>query len=198
MTGALRSASRSTSNADRSATNYLFTVNRMSRPELVEHWTKAFGQPPPKGSSTALLRRAIAYCMQEKQFGGLKKRELKALLQFAAPIVPVASANYNGRTPGKQGLPSTAGDTYPDAGPKDAGTPTVFSAPRQNTASALSTLAPSLRPGMRLVRSWQGKTHVVEVVEDGLVWNGKTYGSLSAVALAITGARWSGRRFFRL
>jgi hypothetical protein len=53
-----------------------------------------------------------------------------------------------------------------------------------------------LKPGARLVREWNGKTHTVEVVEDGYIWNGTRYRSLSAVARAITGARWSGPRFF--
>ena len=50
--------------------------------------------------------------------------------------------------------------------------------------------------GTRLVREWGGRTHVVDVTADGCVWNGRSYPSLSAVALAITGARWSGPRFF--
>ena len=57
---------------------------------------------------------------------------------------------------------------------------------------------PSLKPGMRLMREWNGRTHVVDVTEDGLLWNGVTYSSLSAIARAITGARWSGPRFFGL
>jgi hypothetical protein len=51
---------------------------------------------------------------------------------------------------------------------------------------------------MRLIREWNGSSHVVEVVDGGFLWNGKRYGSLSAVARAITGARWSGPRFFGL
>jgi hypothetical protein len=51
---------------------------------------------------------------------------------------------------------------------------------------------------MRLIREWNGSSHVVESVDGGFVWNGKRYGSLSAVARAITGARWSGPRFFGL
>jgi hypothetical protein len=54
------------------------------------------------------------------------------------------------------------------------------------------------RPGTRLVREWNGTTHVVDVVEGGFVWNGVRHASLSAVARAITGARWSGPRFFGL
>ena len=53
-------------------------------------------------------------------------------------------------------------------------------------------------PGGRLLREWNGVTHVVDVIEGGYRWNGGTYRSLSAVARAITGARWSGPRFFGL
>ncbi len=58
--------------------------------------------------------------------------------------------------------------------------------------------APTLQPGTRLVREWNGTTHVVEVVEGGYVWNGDRHRSLSVIARAITGARWSGPRFFGL
>lgn len=56
----------------------------------------------------------------------------------------------------------------------------------------------SLKPGTRLVREWNGRTHHVEVAADGFVWNGKTHRSLSVIAREITGAQWSGPRFFGL
>lgn len=56
----------------------------------------------------------------------------------------------------------------------------------------------TLKPGARLVREWNGVSHTVEVVADGYVWKGERYRSLSAVARGITGARWSGPRFFGL
>lgn len=55
---------------------------------------------------------------------------------------------------------------------------------------------PRLRQGTRLLREWNGVTHRVDVVEDGFIWQGTTYRSLSAIARAITGAHWSGPRFF--
>jgi hypothetical protein len=58
--------------------------------------------------------------------------------------------------------------------------------------------SPKLQPGARLVREWNGVSHVVEVIENGFVWNGCRHRSLSAIARAITGARWSGPRFFGL
>lgn len=55
------------------------------------------------------------------------------------------------------------------------------------------------RPGMRLVREWNGTLHTVTIDEDGLIhWDGKTWRSLSEVARAITGTRWSGPVFFGL
>ncbi len=55
-----------------------------------------------------------------------------------------------------------------------------------------------LRPGSRLVRQWQGHSHVVEVIEGGFTFEGRSYTSLTAIAREITGARWSGPRFFGL
>jgi len=55
------------------------------------------------------------------------------------------------------------------------------------------------RAGMRLVREWNGTLHTVTIDEDGLIhWEGKTWRSLSEVARAITGTRWSGPMFFGL
>jgi hypothetical protein len=56
----------------------------------------------------------------------------------------------------------------------------------------------ALKPGARLVREWHGRTHTVTVKEDGFDYAGSSYSSLTKVALAITGARWSGPRFFGL
>ena len=53
-------------------------------------------------------------------------------------------------------------------------------------------------PGGRLLREWNGITHVVEIGEDGFVWRDARYRSLSAIAREITGAHWSGPRFFGL
>lgn len=54
------------------------------------------------------------------------------------------------------------------------------------------------KPGTRLIREWRGKTYVVEVGDDGFTHDEETYSSLSHVARAITGTRWSGPRFFGL
>jgi hypothetical protein len=66
------------------------------------------------------------------------------------------------------------------------------------SALALRRLGAELLPGTMLGREWNGKMHRVAVLADGFAWNGKTYPSLSKLALAITGTRWNGPRFFGL
>ena len=75
----------------------------------------------------------------------------------------------------------------------------------QTMAKALRTtgrLGPmpslSLKPGARLVREWHGRTHTVTVTEDGFEYAGTSYPSLTKIANKITGAHWSGPRFFGL
>ena len=58
--------------------------------------------------------------------------------------------------------------------------------------------SPGLQPGGRLLREWNGVTHVVDVTADGFVWKEAKYRSLSKIAREITGAHWSGPRFFGL
>jgi hypothetical protein len=58
--------------------------------------------------------------------------------------------------------------------------------------------AVNLKTGTRLVREWHGRTHSVTVTEDGFDYDGKNYASLTQIAKAITGAHWSGPRFFGL
>lgn len=58
--------------------------------------------------------------------------------------------------------------------------------------------APVLSAGVHLVREWNGRTYQVEATKSGYVMDGKTYKSLTAIARRITGANWSGPRFFGL
>ena len=64
-------------------------------------------------------------------------------------------------------------------------------------AGGAASVAPSTGTG--LAREWQGKLHVVTVTDDQRYsWNGRDWNSLSEVARAITGTRWSGPAFFGL
>jgi Protein of unknown function (DUF2924) len=63
-----------------------------------------------------------------------------------------------------------------------------------------SSFAPGIlpKPGTTLVRQWRGHTHTVLVREDGFEYEGQHYRSLTVIAERITGAHWSGPRFFGL
>ena len=134
----------------------LLAIPDLSRAQLVDKWSAAHGQPPPKGISRRLLEYVAAYDLQSKANGGLRpttRRKLRLVSQ---------------------------GD--------------------RTSARHVESVAKtkSLAPGSRLVREWHGRTYSVVVLEDGFRYDGEQYRSLSQVAHAITGARWSGPRFFGL
>jgi hypothetical protein len=54
------------------------------------------------------------------------------------------------------------------------------------------------KPGTRLLRTWQGRTYTVTVIDPGFLFAGRTYRSLSVIAREITGTSWSGPAFFGL
>ena len=56
----------------------------------------------------------------------------------------------------------------------------------------------SFKPGTKLIREWKGKVHEVVIAGGTYIWAGQHYRSLSQIARAITGTRWSGPRFFGL
>jgi plastocyanin len=53
-----------------------------------------------------------------------------------------------------------------------------------------------IKPGTKLIRVWQGKTHTVTALADGFEWQGSRYRSLSEIARTMTGTRWNGLVFF--
>ena len=87
----------------------------------------------------------------------------------------------------------------------------AFGGLRESTARKLRELAEesaagetaaqsSLRPktGTRYVREYEGKLREVTVLDTGYEYDGQTYRSLSEIARAITGTKWSGPAFFGL
>ena len=80
----------------------------------------------------------------------------------------------------------------------EAQVPSAAAADRAATVVAPPRSRRRLTPGARLMREWGGKTHVVDVIEGGYVFEAKVYPSLSAIAGKITGVHWSGPRFFGL
>jgi len=71
--------------------------------------------------------------------------------------------------------------------------------PRRVTGAVRGPRRPDLPAvGTVLTRQWHGQEIRVEALEDGFEWDGVVYRSLSAVAKAVTGARWNGKLFFGL
>jgi hypothetical protein len=74
----------------------------------------------------------------------------------------------------------------------------------EDAAPPFDRRAPQTRDGVRLkagallVREWNGKLERVMILEEGFAWNGRTFGSLSQIAKAMTGTNWNGHRFFGL
>ena len=70
---------------------------------------------------------------------------------------------------------------------------------RLDQVAAAKTETKDFRPGMRLAREFGGKVHVITIGDSGeILWNEREWRSLSEVARAITGTRWSGPAFFGL
>jgi len=66
------------------------------------------------------------------------------------------------------------------------------------SGKSVGDVAGQASAGTHLVREWNGRTYRAEVTDNGVLLDGTTYSSLSAVAKRITGAAWSGPRFFGL
>ncbi|PIW54246.1 MAG: hypothetical protein COW16_12260 [Sphingomonadales bacterium CG12_big_fil_rev_8_21_14_0_65_65_10] len=70
---------------------------------------------------------------------------------------------------------------------------------RLDQIAAAKTETKDVRPGMRLAREFGGKVYVVTIGDSGeILWNEREWRSLSEIARAITGTRWSGPAFFGL
>ena len=121
----------------------------LPRANLVDRYEQLLDTAPPKGLSTPLLCRIVAFETQAAERGGLGLRLRKQLRSIADAEGSVSATVH-------------------------------------------------LRSDARLVREWNGVTHVVDRVGNGFSYRGKTYRSLSAIAKEITGAKWSGPRFFGL
>jgi hypothetical protein len=162
-------------------------LHELSREDLVERWRKIYGVMPPKGVRRELMIRAAAWHLQAKRLGG-PSAETRRLLRSAISRVESELLARD-----KTMKPATAPDfngAIDDPTTMDGeGTPIITSPQRTRRR---------LTPGARLMREWGGRTHVVDVIEGGYVFEAKVYASLTAIAGQITGVHWSGPRFFGL
>ena len=135
---------------------------------LQNRWRELFKIEPPFKIRSGFLSRAIAYRLQEIVYGGLSADTKRQLRRIAEEL----------RT--RRAMSTGAAGSSTDHPAR--------SLPRRLTLSQ----------GTRLLREWNGSMEAVEVIRDGFVWRGKAYRTLSAVAVAITGTKWSGPKFFGL
>lgn len=136
---------------------------------LQARWLELYDREPPSRIRAGLLRLGIAYRLQEKAFGGLKPQSVRLLRKHAAELQADRVS--------KRSAPEAPGVTMPQW---------------------FATQSPLLSPGTQLMREWNGSTEIVDVIADGFLWRGTTYRTLSAAAVAITGTKWSGPKFFGL
>jgi hypothetical protein len=129
-------------------------LRSMPKAELRVRYRALFKSDPPKAFGPDLLRRSLAYRIQEQAYGGLDPATRRLLNNLMAQ----QAKSKDGR----------------------------IIIPRR------------IKSGAVLVRVWKDQSHRVMVLEDGFAYAGKTYASLSEIARLITGARWSGPRFFGL
>ena len=149
----------------------------LPRNGLAALWEKAHRHPPPKGIRQELLLRSATWHLQAKRLGGLRPDTRRLLKKAMADAEKLLAAKAF--SPSIDRVARSA---------SDAGVAPRSAKPRRG----------SMSPGARLVRDWNGKTHVVDVIEGGFVFQEKVHKSLTAIAHQITGAHWSGPRFFGL
>ena len=128
-------------------------LNAMKPPELRARWREIYRVAAPD-IGPDLLRRGIAYRLQERRQGGLTSLTRRDVARLIKQL---------GKGEGE-----------------------------------LARSPASLKMGTRLVRSWRGKMHHVLILDEGFEYDGRRYQSLTQIAQDITGAHWSGPRFFGL
>jgi hypothetical protein len=148
-------------------------LHHLSVADLRGRYAQLFGETTRAGNKIWLIKR-IAWRLQALAEGDLSERARRR----AAELAQDADLRV---TPPRQAA------TMPLPG--TAQRPTRL--PGQRNAR----LPPA---GTILTRRYQGVLLQVRVLEQGFVYEGKVYASLSAVAKAVTGSHCSGYRFFRL
>lgn len=144
----------------------------LERDELIEYWETSFGCLPYKGIRNPTLVRALGYQEHKKLMVGLKPSISNKLIKLAKAELSQEHDGSNRRE--KPHLTKL----------------------ERNSTKWTHQSKPQTQLGCRLVREWNGRTYEVVVADKGYILNGITHRSLSACAKAITGAHWSGPRFF--
>ena len=123
-------------------------LEEMALADLRAEWMRVLKTSPHLRLTADLLRRGIAFRLQEAASGGCGAGTLRKLASAAGRLKPKA------RAPAE------------------------------------------MKAGTTLIREWHGRTHTVFVTAEGFDYEGRRYSSLTSIAREITGAAWSGPRFF--
>ena len=148
-------------------------LRQLNIPALKLKYLTVFGEEP-KSSNKEFLFRRIAWKVQAQALGGLSERALKR----AAEIVDESDLRVR---PPKGFLPRKA-------------PPVAWTADRSQ-APGDWRVPP---PGTNLTRVYGNRTISVKVLPKGFEYDSRTYRSLSAIALEVTGTKWNGLLFFGL
>jgi hypothetical protein len=147
-------------------------LQRLTVAELRQRYAEVFGEVTAANNRAWMVKR-IAWRLQAKAEGDLSERAR----QRAAELANDADLRLN---------PPRAKD--------GAGAP-------ERTVNKPLPSQPDHRlppPGTVLTRRYRGQNLQVQVLARGFEFEGKVYGSLSAVAKAITGSHCNGFLFFRM
>lgn len=150
----------------------LATLEQMTVGELQQRYAEVFGEPVRSRHKQYLIRR-IAWRLQASAEGGLSERALRR----AEELANVADVRVTPPRDGLDGPQRASRGSNAAAHPVDRRLPPV---------------------GAAITREYKGRSLTVTVLADGFEWEDERYGSLTAVAKAITGSHINGFRFFKL
>ena len=146
-------------------------LRKLKTKQLQERYRELFGEASPSCNSQHLFRR-IAWRLQARANGGLSETATQRATHLAADV------DLRLRAPRQfwEDLLRGGGPQEFVSGQRDARLPV---------------------PGSVLTRRYQGRSVAVTVLEKGFEYEGRRYGSLSAIAYTATGTRWNGFLFFQ-
>lgn len=182
--------------ADGNLEQELAELETLSRDELSARWQKQYGCLPPTSVRRELLIRSAAWHLQAKRLGGYSaetRRHLKVAMADVSKTLADRRADQLAQK--ADGVTVALAD---DACSTSRSEPPTAAEARTGKRSSSKPKRRDAPPGARLIRDWNGRTHVVDVIEGGYVFEAKLYSSLTAITRNITGTHWSGPRFFGL
>ena len=166
----------------------LAELDWLSLDELRVRWRNQWGRLAPAHLSRNLLARIMDYRLQAEAFGDLDRKTARTLERLAGAAVERSPAH---------GSSSLDAALSTEVAQSEIADPLRHAVAAESQSGSRRPSEPLiLKPGTMLTREWRGRIESVMVVQNGFAWNGDVFSSLTAVALAMTGTKWSGSRFF--